>query len=206
MSGKRDLTAEMLAHYESGATLTEIGVWYGMSSQAVHQRLQKAGYVPRRQQQVLCAVKDCEETVSAERRRDSHLSGLCQYHYNRRWRGVADWPKPTGRTSGTAYSYRQGCRCERCSEANADYRRGLRTTRMSQRVMVNGRWVHPQAPHGTPTAVQTYGCRCDVCRTEERQRREANPLRCSVRGCARPHVARGYCKRHYAKRVQRTSA
>jgi hypothetical protein len=37
--------------------------------------------------------------------------------------------------------------------------------RLAQRVSVNGRLVHPDAPHGKATAYSNYGCRCELCAT-----------------------------------------
>jgi hypothetical protein len=36
----------------------------------------------------------------------------------------------------------------------------------AERVMVDGKMVHPNAPHGTITGYSSYSCRCQPCRTE----------------------------------------
>lgn len=40
-----------------------------------------------------------------------------------------------------------------------------RTKRLAERVMVDGRPFHPDAPHGTELAYTEYGCHCQLCRT-----------------------------------------
>ncbi|MEV6219881.1 hypothetical protein [Nocardia sp. NPDC051833] len=67
--------------------------------------------------------------------------------------------------------------------SRADYEREWRAARAAERVEVNGRLVHPSAPHGTASAYVAYGCRCEPCttaavvRTEERQDRVRAHLR-----------------------------
>lgn len=40
-----------------------------------------------------------------------------------------------------------------------------RRQRYAQRHVVDGRLVHPDAPHGTPGSYQNWGCRCLECTT-----------------------------------------
>jgi len=35
--------------------------------------------------------------------------------------------------------------------------------RLSERVFIDGRWVHPEAPHGEKSGYVHWGCRCDPC-------------------------------------------
>jgi hypothetical protein len=49
--------------------------------------------------------------------------------------------------------------------------------RYTERVMVDGRWVHPDAPHDTCGGYTNWGCRCVPCTvafTEEQARIRAN--------------------------------
>lgn len=57
---------------------------------------------------------------------------------------------------GTASTYRMGCRCWSCTEANTEYGR---QTRARLRAQGMGSWQH-----GTVNAYVTYGCRCARCR------------------------------------------
>jgi len=38
-----------------------------------------------------------------------------------------------------------------------------RARRLAERVMVQGRWVHPHAPHGQPHTYKNWGCHCHPC-------------------------------------------
>lgn len=50
-----------------------------------------------------------------------------------------------------------------------------RESRRAERIMVEGRWVHPDAPHGEPSSYKNWCCRCVPCgeahRVEQRARR-----------------------------------
>jgi hypothetical protein len=59
-------------------------------------------------------------------------------------------------THGTVYTYRKGCRCEKCRQAN--YR-----TNQRWREKVAGA-ATPPGVHGTVNGYKFYGCRCDACR------------------------------------------
>lgn len=56
-----------------------------------------------------------------------------------------------------------GCRCDVCKRANADKTNRLRNRNSEERVEVNGRMVHPLAPHGTVNGYMYYRCRCEPC-------------------------------------------
>ncbi|THV25980.1 hypothetical protein [Glycomyces paridis] len=45
---------------------------------------------------------------------------------------------------------------ERTKAANAK----ARAKRLAERVLVDGHWFHPRAPHGTNTGYNGFGCRC----------------------------------------------
>jgi len=38
-----------------------------------------------------------------------------------------------------------------------------RDRRRTERVMVDGRWVHPDAPHGRSSSYKNWGCQCGPC-------------------------------------------
>ncbi len=59
--------------------------------------------------------------------------------------------------------YVHGCPCDECRAAHAKYKRGKLWERMNERVLVDGRLVHPRAPHGTRSGYQNWGCRCVPC-------------------------------------------
>lgn len=42
-------------------------------------------------------------------------------------------------------------------------REEIRDRRMAERVNVDGRWVHPDAPHGKTSGYTHWGCRCPLC-------------------------------------------
>jgi hypothetical protein len=70
----------------------------------------------------------------------------------------------------------------------------LKERRMAERVKVNDRLVHPDAPHGTPSGYDHWWCRCMPC-TQERairaaaQRRKTAERKEARRGMDRPAVA-----------------
>lgn len=57
------------------------------------------------------------------------------------------------------------CRDTCCRNAASARRRRLRRARRAERVLIDGRLVHPKAPHGTAGGMQNWGCQCDPCRT-----------------------------------------
>lgn len=65
---------------------------------------------------------------------------------------------------GTTYGYSgRLCRCPFCSEAVSKYSRTIRERRRTQRVEVDGKIVHLQAPHGTNGGYVNWLCRCHKC-------------------------------------------
>lgn len=80
---------------------------------------------------------------------------------------------PHGSSNGyTSY----GCRCEACTEAASarSYRstKARSLTLSTQRVEIDGRMIHPNAPHGTNSGYKIYLCRCDTCRDWQRASRK----------------------------------
>lgn len=59
------------------------------------------------------------------------------------------------------------CKCEPCVTAWRDWSRNLRRRRLAERVLVNGRLIHPRAPHGTRGGRSNYGCQCLPCRVAD---------------------------------------
>lgn len=53
-----------------------------------------------------------------------------------------------------------------------------RKKRLAERELIDGKLIHPKAPHGKFTGYNTYGCQCDPCRKAYnayvRERKKAN--------------------------------
>ncbi|BCF84563.1 MULTISPECIES: hypothetical protein [Rhodococcus erythropolis group] len=47
-----------------------------------------------------------------------------------------------------------------------------RAARMAERVLIEGRLVHPRANHGTLSAYNNFGCRCLDCSARELERKK----------------------------------
>jgi hypothetical protein len=75
---------------------------------------------------------------------------------------------------GSATSYNRGCPCDLCKAKNTARNTTLRTRRMAQRVLINGRLVAPLPPekHGKQSTYSNWGCRCIPCT-------DANTIACS---------------------------
>lgn len=82
---------------------------------------------------------------------------------------------------GTATGYvAYGCRCAACGRANTKRALSWRTRRAAERVLVDGRLVHPHAPqHGTRSSYCNYSCRCEPC--SEAQGRHMRAYKASLR-------------------------
>lgn len=52
-------------------------------------------------------------------------------------------------------------------------RKALRAQLKSERTPVDGKMIHPDAPHGTSTGYVMYSCRCQPCLDTEKQRYRA---------------------------------
>jgi hypothetical protein len=70
----------------------------------------------------------------------------------------------------------------------------IRQRRMAERVLIEGRWVHPGAPHGTSSGYDHWWCRCVPCAAARAvraaaQRRKAAERKEAARGDHRPAVA-----------------
>jgi hypothetical protein len=65
------------------------------------------------------------------------------------------------------YNY-YGCRCGPCTVANRDFVAQQTEQRRSERVEVDGRWVHPRAIHGSVSAYRNWSCRCEACTAAHR--------------------------------------
>lgn len=60
--------------------------------------------------------------------------------------------------------YEQGCRCEECCAYSRGKKQRIRDTHRAERVHgIDGRPVHPRAPHGTIGGYDNWICRCPDC-------------------------------------------
>lgn len=71
-------------------------------------------------------------------------------------------------THGRTIDYQRGCRCVPCMNAVADAQSRFRSDRASERVLIDGIWYHPNAPHGTHSGYVYWKCRCDSCKEVQR--------------------------------------
>lgn len=72
-------------------------------------------------------------------------------------------PRRVPAKHGTTSRYQSGCRCSECTEATKRYMQYRRDLRRSERVLVDGVMVHPDATHGTESGYQNHICRCRPC-------------------------------------------
>lgn len=75
---------------------------------------------------------------------------------------------------GSAWYAERGCEHPDCKAAAASKKKRLRDNRRTQRIHLNGSWIHPRlapagstvaARHGTAYARREYGCECAPCST-----------------------------------------
>lgn len=59
------------------------------------------------------------------------------------------------------------------SEETKAKRIAVRTKLHAERILINDRWFHPNANHGTSAGYITYGCRCQHCLETEKERYRA---------------------------------
>jgi hypothetical protein len=66
---------------------------------------------------------------------------------------------------GTAWGYAKGHHCNECRRARRIAKRARDWRRMAERVLVDGRWIHPnsQITHGKRATYVNWGCRCMSC-------------------------------------------
>lgn len=110
----------------------------------------------------------------------------------------------------SGYSH-HGCRCEACGTAMREYSRQRRqrlaaeglpvyrheperarnrkARRRAERVLVNGRLIHPRATHGVRTSYTNWACRCVPCTDAWRQ---ATNVRRLARRASRVPDANGF--------------
>lgn len=63
-----------------------------------------------------------------------------------------------------------------------EYKAKQREERYAQRVLIDGKLVHPDAPHGSQHAYSAYGCKCVPC--TDNNAREQRELRARRKGMA----------------------
>jgi hypothetical protein len=59
---------------------------------------------------------------------------------------------------GTAYTYRQGCACKKCRDANT-----ARNAAIRERLQARMAADDPAVPHGTTSGYRNWYCRCEPC-------------------------------------------
>lgn len=55
---------------------------------------------------------------------------------------------------------------EKKRKGNREASARMRARRKTERILVNGKLIHPNAPHGTLTGRTNYSCQCDLCNKE----------------------------------------
>lgn len=63
------------------------------------------------------------------------------------------------------------CHCDTCREDHRLYIARRRAERGAERVLVEGRLVHPRATHGCASSYVNWGCRCVPCTSAHRENR-----------------------------------
>lgn len=64
-----------------------------------------------------------------------------------------------------------GCRCVPCTVAATEAHATRRIIRASERILVDGRLIHPGATHGNTSGYTYYSCRCHPCTATHSGRR-----------------------------------
>lgn len=72
-----------------------------------------------------------------------------------------------GQAHGHVNTYKSGCRCTACRDANTDYQRVANARRRANPALADA------AGHGRAATYINYGCRCPLCREANRRRRKA---------------------------------
>lgn len=136
-----------------------------------------------------CTVNGCDNR--------HHGKGYCQNHYGK------NLPVGfTNRTHGLSSTYKKGCRCEPCKEANKEYEAGRREQRNA---------YYKQRPAYKPAVIKkhgatgySYGCRCDTCRAGKATKmREFNAMKKAEYGVTYTALQRRKFKEEHGYRQPR---
>ncbi|MBC2903194.1 hypothetical protein [Streptomyces cupreus] len=68
---------------------------------------------------------------------------------------------------GKPGTYKQGCRCNACREANRLYQNAANKRRAANPALAD------RAGHGSPSTYINYACRCDACKAANTRRLRA---------------------------------
>ncbi|MFI2426554.1 hypothetical protein ACH5A7_21070 [Streptomyces sp. NPDC018955] len=80
---------------------------------------------------------------------------------------------------GRASTYKSGCRCTECREANRVYQAASNKRRAADPALAD------RAGHGRASTYINYACRCDACKAANSQRlREQRERRAIAKGAA----------------------
>lgn len=80
-------------------------------------------------------------------------------------------------THGKRYTYtKKRCRCDKCKEANAEYKltkttyhRSIQASPDRQSLSPDAQAILDKVTHGTLSAYEWYGCRCEKCKETKRR-------------------------------------
>lgn len=157
-------TTEMARlHVEECLTYGEIAERYGVSRQAVHQRLRRAGVksqsIQSRKQMRVVALELAHanvmsglSTLAQEAERLGYANGESLRRVLRTAGMVVHVGQPEPE-HGTTARYLRGCKCWLCRQAHSDRQRKL---------------IGKKPPTHGESGYRNYGCRCRICKEAHR--------------------------------------